>query len=670
MRGRRWTLVVGILLIIAGALWFLRSEGGRRFLPSWLTGLFSSTQGSPSPSPAPSLELPGGISSNGMPPAVDLHRELLPAGIDINGVRYGQGTGKPGSNIDFDINGSGFTDSFKKMIQVESGNPDVSVKDLRLAGQNKLSGTLAVGAAAANGSYYPRVLINGKVVYQAGDPFGVNGSGQNGFGQTGVGQNGSGQAGRGQNGLGQNGSGLPGTGLNGSGQAGRGQNGLGQNGSGLSGTGQKRLGQAGGDAQSKREPKKPAKPVVVSPTTMQAPPVELHKELIPKNIEIVRIYYAQGLTGPGSTIDFDINGSGFTKEFEQMIKVESGHPDVTVTNLRLVTPNQIGGQLVVADKTPTGVVFPRVLIQGKVVFQAGEPFGVIRPGEVLSLMFTEMGENGRTGRFRIFTNLTEEMFKAFSIVPSTTGIQIGDLRPSLPFVVDAAIFIGAAPGGDYAVIIKLGEKVIWQRDGVIRIVRPNIGDSGLIQRVNAVDGFHRPGDKALFVIQGSGFQPRDADLLKVSVPGFDIVKSTIVYVAPGRLDLTITIPAEAPEKNYSFSIMNGDQKISDVPNAFRIVGKNWTRSLEVNPNVGPGETSTLVLAGRDLDSDFVKQIKVDVDEPELKIGVFTWMSPEKATADIAIGASVAPGDYWIKLTSGGGTITPAFGSIIRVGEKK
>src|SRR5689334_5593659 len=64
-----------------------------------------------------------------------------------------------------------------------------------------------------------------------------------------------------------------------------------------------------------KKPEKPVQPMAVA----TPPPIELHRELIPKNIEIVRVYYGQQITGPGSIVEFDINGSGFNNEFEKMI---------------------------------------------------------------------------------------------------------------------------------------------------------------------------------------------------------------------------------------------------------------------------------------------------------------------------------------------------------------
>ena len=155
--------------------------------------------------------------------------------------------------------------------------------------------------------------------------------------------------------------------------------------------------------------------------------MELHKELIPKNIEIIRCYYSQDVVPPGTTFGFDINGSGFTSEFEKMIKVESGQENVRIKNFHLITANQIHGDMEVGQEAKTGFVFPRVLIHGLPVFSAPEPFAVVRRGEVLTVFFTSMEENGRGGRFRVITNLDEALEKTFHIDASTPGIQVSEL---------------------------------------------------------------------------------------------------------------------------------------------------------------------------------------------------------------------------------------------------
>lgn len=405
------------------------------------------------------------------------------------------------------------------------------------------------------------------------------------------------------------------------------------------------------------------------PVPMSPPRVKLHKELIPKDIEIVRVYYAAMITGPGSSIEFDINGSGFTQEFQKMITVESGQPDAQVKNLTLVTPNQIHGTLEISPKSVTRVAFPNVLIADKVVFQAPEPFAVIRPGEVLNLIFTEMGESGRSGRFRVFTNLTQEMFSRFAVTVSTPTIQISDLAPFLPFIVDGTITIGPAVGGDYDISVLLGDKTTWSKKGIVRVVRPNVGQSGLIQKVITQDGYHRPGDTARFSLQGSGFQPGDVNLLKATVQDLTDASAVFSFGSPGRLELALTIPPAAPVKMYELKVTAGEETLQTVPEAFRVVDKNWTRLVKVEPVLLPGGVSTLMIVGRDLTDDFISGIKVETDEPELKLGAFFRVGVNEVSAPISAGASVKPGDYLLKITSNGKPVSPEFGSIIRVSSK-
>src|SRR4029077_13720793 len=165
------------------------------------------------------------------------------------------------------------------------------------------------------------------------------------------------------------------------------------------------------------------------PTVPIPPVIQLHKEVIPKNIEIIRCYYDQEIVPPNVTFGFDINGSGFTSEFQQMIKVDVENPDIRIKNLQLVTANQIHGDMEVGANAQTAFVYPRVLIKNLPVFSAPEPFAVVRKGDVLTIIFISMEESGRAGRFRVITNLDDELFKQFQVSPSTPGLQISDIAP-------------------------------------------------------------------------------------------------------------------------------------------------------------------------------------------------------------------------------------------------
>ncbi len=420
---------------------------------------------------------------------------------------------------------------------------------------------------------------------------------------------------------------------------------------------------------------KPVKKAPLPPAAMPpaAPPPEvvIHKELIPKDIEIVRVYYATQIAGPGAEIEFDINGSGFNAEFEKMITVESGSPSVAVKNLKLITLNQIHGTLVVDPKTATSVSFPQILIKGKVVFRAPEPFAIIRPGEVLNVILTEMGDSGRTGRIRIFTNLTPDMFPLLSIEASTTSIRVVDITPALPHIVDATIDTGwHAGGGEYDLKVKLGPIAVFERKGFVRIVRPNVGQTGLAQQVRALDGFHRPGDNAKFVIMGSGFLQEDVGRITVRIPGMTEIKPALTYVGPGRMEMAMPIPANAKVGPYSLELMSGETSLLNVSNLFSVVSVNWTRALAVEPALVPGGSGTLILSGRALEKAFVEKIKIETDEPNLSVGAFKWVNPERAEAPIEATAAVAPGDYLLKLSANASAITPAMGSIVRVDSKR
>jgi len=396
------------------------------------------------------------------------------------------------------------------------------------------------------------------------------------------------------------------------------------------------------------------------------PRVDVHPELIPKNIHIVRVYYVNMIGAPGDIIEFDINGSGFTQEFQEMITVQSGRPDVKVKDLTLVTPNQIHGRLITDAASKTDFSFPTVSIGGKAVFQAREPFAVIRPGEVLNLVFTEMGESGRTGRFRVFTNLTQEMFTRFSVIPATSTIQIASLSPQLPFIVDGTVMIGPAVTGDYGVTIQLAGKPIWQREGIIRIVRPNLGQSGLVQHLQAEDGFHRPGDIARFLVQGSGFRFEDASALTADAATIEGEAATFLYLAPGRLGLDLKLPDNAPEGRHALVVRAADAVLLEVPTAFTVVPKNWARDIRPQPPLKPGTAAQLVLSGRALDKEFVEGISIEVDEPGVIVGPFTWVDDRRAVADIEAKPGVKPGDYQIRMTSGGAPVMPHAGDIVNV----
>jgi len=400
----------------------------------------------------------------------------------------------------------------------------------------------------------------------------------------------------------------------------------------------------------------------------QPPTVKLHTELIPKDIQIVRCYYDREINPPGSTFGFDINGSGFTAEFEKMINVDTGNPQIKVKKLKLVTANQIHGDLEVGPQTKTGFVFPKVLIKNLPVFQAPEPFAVIRKGDVLNVMFTRMEEHGRAGQFRVFTHLDEPLAKQFHIEPSTPGITVSNINVQLPYIVEGTLHIGqGVPTGDYGLKILIAGKNVFERVGMIRIVRPNVGMSGFVQGLSIPELYRRPGDVIDFYVLGTGLLPPDVYDLTARVEGFDIGKGSFTYINPTQLRLSLQTPPTTPIGTYGVSILGKDGTVlHERKEALKLVPSNWVAGVRVDPPVQPGQTSTLRLLGRDFSDDFAGQITVELDEPKILLSGFKKQDAGTLSADITVDSTVRPGDYWLQLKHNGKKIDPPYGSIIKV----
>ena len=423
-----------------------------------------------------------------------------------------------------------------------------------------------------------------------------------------------------------------------------------------------------GIEKPKHAQSKPPVPAT-TPTGAPAPPkLELHKELIPKNIEIVRCYYSQDIVPPGTTFGFDVNGSGFTSEFEKMIKLESGHEHVLIKNLHLVTANQIHGDMVVGAEAKTGFVYPRVLIHDLPVFSAPEPFANVRKGEVLAVFFTNMEENGRGGSFRVITNLDDALAKTFRVDPSTPGIQISDIQFSLPFIVSGHLQIGpGVPPGEHGLTVSIAGKEKYKRVGMIRIVHPNIGQTGFIQGLAAEDKFHRPGDEVQIYVQATGLSAQDVLSLDAKVPEFDLGKATFTYLSPIQLRLMFRSPTNTPPGSYGVQVMNKTgEMLYQKKDLFQIVAENWVAGVQVTPPVKAGGASTLKVLGRDFSNEFAAAFRIDVDEPGITIGPIQRLDASTMTATIHVSPGVAAGDYWLHLSANGQKITPPYGSIIKV----
>ena len=416
---------------------------------------------------------------------------------------------------------------------------------------------------------------------------------------------------------------------------------------------------------------KPVKPVKQTTAPPKAPDVKLHTELIPKNIEIVRCYYSQEIAPPGTSFGFDINGSGFTSEFQKMIKVDPSHPGVTVKNLKLVTANQIHGEMVVGTPAKTSFVYPRVLIKSLPVFQAPEPFAVIRKGEVLNVVFTRMEDNGRAGIFRVFTHLDDALANTFRVEPSTPGITISDIRLQLPYIVEGLMGIGPrVPTGDYGLKIFLGEKKIFERTGMIRIVRPNVGQNGFVQGLSVTELYRRPGDAVDFYVIGTGIQPADVSELSVRVSGFDVGKGSFTYINPTQIRLSVQVPPQAPLGSYAVTILGREATLLfERKDALKLIPANWIAGVQLTPPIHPGETGVLRILGRDFSQDFAGALSIGLDEPGITLSGLRLQDAGTLSADIAIKGDVRPGDYWLQLKIQGKKIDPPYGSIIKIQPK-
>lgn len=414
------------------------------------------------------------------------------------------------------------------------------------------------------------------------------------------------------------------------------------------------------------QPPPPTGPV--STAVPKPPPITLHPELIPKNIEIVRCYYSREIVGPETVFGFDINGSGFTSEFENMIQVDPGGLDIQVRNLRMVTANQIHGEMVVGSAQTTDFIYPKILIRNLPVFRAKDPFAVVRPGEVLTIIFMNLSDDGRSGRFRVITNLDETMAKKFSLIPSHAGLQISPLEFQLPFAVEGILQIGGGvPQGEHGLTAMIGQRQIWERKGMIRIVRPNVGLTGFVQGVSAVEKYHRPGDTVQLYLHGSGLTAAYATALNAKINEMDMGPASFQFISASQMRFSFQIPASAGLRTYGVTVL--DQKNTELfkkEDVFTLVPPNWIRGVQVAPALKPGQSGLLKVFGRDMGPDFVRGISLSTDEPGIVVSGLRQQDPSVLVSDISVSSAVAPGDYWIHVSNQGKEIQPPYGSIIKV----
>ncbi len=405
------------------------------------------------------------------------------------------------------------------------------------------------------------------------------------------------------------------------------------------------------------------------PGTFVVPPGQegMHRELIPENIHIERCYYDQEVVAPGTTFGFDINGSGFDEAFYKIISVDPDALDVTVKNLRLVTANQIHGQIEVGSEATTQYLHPMIVIRSLPVFRAPEPFGVVRPGEVLDVELTSIDETGQWGHFRVITNLDGRSFEKFRLVSTNPLLEVSNIKTQFPFYVDGVVMIGQGlKHGKYGLVAYMGKREIFRQDPLVDVVKPTVGKTGSIEKVEATEKAHRPGDTLELVIKGSAFLPNVVSSLGIHVLPKDMGPSTFTYLSQGRIQATLHIPPDTPVGIYAVNVLNNGKVLQEQPNVFGIVPPNWLAMVKLAAPLSPGKSGQLLILGRDITPEFSKTLALRTDTEGLKVSNLRFRDATSVVADVSVAADVAPGDYIIHVSTDGKPLKLPRGGIIQI----
>ncbi len=393
----------------------------------------------------------------------------------------------------------------------------------------------------------------------------------------------------------------------------------------------------------------------------------MHRELIPKGITIVRCYYDLDVVAPGTTFGFDINGSGFDESFYKIISIDPDALDVTVKNLRLVTANQIHGQIDVGTEATTQHIHLKVIIRALPVFRAPEPFGVVRKGEVLSVDLTAIDETGQWGRFRVITNLDDALFSKFHLEPTHPRLEVSNVKAQLPFYVDGVVMISdGLKHGRYGLVASLGKREIFRQDPLVNVVLPNVGKTGSIEKVKAVEMARRPGDTLELNIIGSAFTTTAAATMVAQIPGLSAASAGATYVSAGRMDVSLPIPANTPVGIYGVVLLSNGKVVQKQQAVFAVVPADWLASVKLASPLTPGQSSQLLLLGRDLSPEFAKALEIQTDKEGLKVSGLRRQDASTLIVNISAAADVEPGDYIIHVSSGGKPLNLPRGGIIKV----
>lgn len=414
----------------------------------------------------------------------------------------------------------------------------------------------------------------------------------------------------------------------------------------------------------------PVTPQVLSPVIPSVvPPGQegMHRELIPKDITIVRCYYDEDVVNPGTTFAFSVNGSGFNEDFNRMISMDMDALDIDVKNLRLVTANQILGIIVVGPEATTEYVYPKVLIHGLPVFRAPDPFGVVRHGEVLDIQLTGIDETGQSGHFQAITNLDDTLLKLFHLEPTTPRLEISRQTSELPFYVRGDITI--APGlhiGSYGLTARIGAHELFRKDPLVDVVKPDVGRTGSVSRFKATTLAHRPGDPLVINLEGSGFVPSDANFLTATIDKFDMGQGSITYLSAGKMEVRFIIPFNTPVGAYGTVLRHKTKVIHQQNNVFGIVPPNWLSGARLPQPLAPGGKGTVQILGRDITPAFAQGLQIETDDPGLQVSGLRLQDNNTIVADVQVSTSVAPGDYLLHVRSGDRNLHLPSGSIIQI----
>ena len=393
----------------------------------------------------------------------------------------------------------------------------------------------------------------------------------------------------------------------------------------------------------------------------------MHRELIPKNITIVRCYSDEDVVNPGTTFAFSINGSGFDEDFNRMIKMDMDALDVDVKNMQLVTANQIQGMIVVGPEATTEYVFPKVLIHGLPVFRAPDPFGVVRHGEVLDILLTGIDETGQSGHFQVITNLDDPLMKLFHLEPTTPKLEISRTTTELPFYIRGDITI--APGlrsGSYGLTARIGAHELFRKDPLVDVVKPDVGRTGSVSRFKAATLAHRPGDQLILSLEGSGFVPSDANFLTATIDKYDMGQGSITYVSAGKLQVAFTIPYNVPVGAYGVILRHKANVIHQQNNVFGIVPPNWLSGVKLPQPLARGHQGIVQILGRDISPAFAQSLHIETDDPGLQVSGVRIQYSNTVVADVRVSTSVAPGDYLLHVSSSDRNLRLPTGNIIKI----